>query len=69
MEENKQHILDLLLPTLQATRDLGDLKNLRYEKGFGGEYVIAEFESGTKSCNVTMDSGVAMVRDVLKALR
>ena len=69
MEENKQHILDLLLPTLQATRDLGDLKNLRYEKGFGGEYAIAEFESGTKSCNVTMDSGVAMVRDVLKALR
>ena len=69
MEENKQHILDLLLPALQATRDLRDLKNLSYEKGFDGEYVIAEFESGTKSCNVTMDSGVAMVRDVLKALK
>jgi len=69
VEENKQHILDLLLPALQATRDLRDLKNLSYEKGFDGEYVIAEFESGTKSCNVTMDSGVAMVRDVLKALK
>lgn len=32
MREDKQKILDLLLPALQATRNLHDLKSLEYSE-------------------------------------
>ena len=64
MEENKQEILDLLLPALQATRNLSDLKNLTYDNH--REIVIACFEKGVKFANVEGDSGTAMIKDILK---
>lgn len=62
--ECKQDILDALLPALQKTRNLHDLVTLIYNAD--KEMVIATFASGgTKLVNVAMDSGTAMVRDVV----
>ena len=62
--EDKQHICDLLLPALQATRSLYDLAALDYIAD--EEVVIATFTSGfTKRINVEADSGIALIKDVL----
>lgn len=62
--ENKQKILDTLLIPLRETRALSDLYKLEYDSD--REVVIATFEKGyTKEANVAMDSGIAMIRDVL----
>lgn len=69
MKEDKQKILDLLLPALQATRNLDDLMSLVYVKlENGGERVISIFPAGDKVVNITMDSGVAMIQDVIKGI-
>lgn len=64
--ENKQTILNLLLPTLQATRNLYDLISLDYDKE--KEIVIAHFANGKKLVNVEGDSGTAMIKDILKKI-
>lgn len=65
--EDKQKILDLLLPALQATRNLYNLKALEYEDKT--ETVKATFRNGyTKRANVACDSGTAMIRDVIKQI-
>ena len=65
--ENKQHICDLLLPALQATRGLSDLMSLDYDRD--AEIVIATFTSGySKTANVAMDSGTAMIYDIMKQI-
>lgn len=67
--EDKQKILDLLLPTLQATRKNADLKELTYKARNNNEFVICKFESGFELfVNVTMDSGMAMIRDIMRAI-
>ena len=63
MREDKQKICDLLLPALQATRSLYDLQELEYSEG--RELVYAKFPGGTKVVNVAMDSGTAMIRDII----
>lgn len=65
--ENKQEILDLLLPALQATRNLSDLVNLEYRED--RELVYAKFANGNqKIANVAMDSGTALIRDVIEQI-
>ena len=65
--ENKQTICDLLVPVLQATRNLHDLISLEYNKF--DEEVVATFESGyTKTAYVAMDSGTAMIKDIIKQI-
>lgn len=67
MREDKQKICDLLLPALQATRSLYDLQELEYSEE--RELVYAKFESGyQKVVNVAMDSGTAMIRDIVKQI-
>ncbi len=62
--EDKSKICDLLLPALQATRNLHDLEDLEYIPE--QEAVLATFASGaTKKANVSMDSGTAMIRDII----
>ena len=64
MEENKQKICDLLLPVLQATRNLYDLVSLVYDEK--SETVKATFVTGyTKIANVAADSGTSMIRDII----
>ena len=68
MKEDKQRILDLLLPALQATRDLHDLVSLRYVWCSKSEqYVVGTFDNGyMKQVNVSMDSGTGMIKDIME---
>ena len=65
--ENKQRILDLLLETLQATANAADIASLTYDAE--RESVTVTFENGgSRIVNVAMDSGTAMIRDVMANL-
>ncbi|MBR2995437.1 MAG: hypothetical protein IKF45_01880 [Lachnospiraceae bacterium] len=68
--EDKQRICDLLLPVLQATRDLYDLQKLVYSRiNEYDEIVTATFANGyEKRANVSMDSGIAMIRDICRQI-
>ena len=62
--EDKQKICDLLLPALQETKNLHDLEKLTYNED--SETVVATFGYGAKKIvNVHMDSGTAMIRDII----
>ena len=65
--ENKRTICSLLLKTLQATDNAHDLVSLEYNAE--RESVTAIFASGgTRDINVAMDSGTAMIRDIMNHL-
>ena len=69
MDEDKQLICDLLLKTLQATRGGSKLVNLFYSVESGRETVMAEFQGGWKKvADVTMDSGAALIFDVMRQI-
>ena len=54
----------MLLPALQETRNLHDLVELEYRAD--RELVYAKFTSGNyKIVDVAMDSGIAMICDVV----
>lgn len=63
--EDKQKILDLLLPALQATRNLSDLVELEYRED--RELVYAKFKSGRyKIIDLsTAKSGLDMLEEVI----
>lgn len=68
--ENKQLICDLLCAALKATRDQQDLQSLTYHfNGPDDQMVTIAWSEGGTSVNVSMDSGIAMIRDILEALR
>ena len=64
--EDKQKILNLLCRTLQATDNAADLVNLTYLPH--EDAVIVRFVNGRRRVNVAMDSGTAMIRDVVNNL-
>ena len=65
--ENKQRILDVLLPALQETCNLHDLVEMEYRAD--RELVYAKFASGyQKIANVALDSDVAMIVDVIRQI-
>ncbi len=68
--ENKQKICDLLLKAVQATSNAWDCEALNYEElPNGDEQVTIIWESGGKKVvNVSMDSGTAMIRDIMANL-
>ena len=70
MDENKQLICNLLTVALQATSGGWDLVSLTYHpavKGVSGETVTVLFRNGyTKEVNVNLDSGTAMIKDIIK---
>lgn len=67
MSENKQHICDLLLDTLQATNNAGDIVSIIYDDIT--EKVWVKFDGGgIRTINVAMDSGTAMIRDIMSNL-
>lgn len=66
MKEYKQAICDLLLVTLNATRDGRDVVSLDYIKTDVSEEVVVTFENGhQKRVNVACDSGTAMIKDIM----
>ena len=66
VEEDKQAICDKLLEALQLTSNLHDLLYLKYLPD--KEQVVAHFPGGNKTVNVAMDSGTAMIRDIIKGI-
>ncbi len=67
MEENKQAICDKLAEALRLTRNCrDDLIGLEYEPT--REQVTVHFIGGDIPVNVAMDSGTAMIRDIMRAL-
>lgn len=68
--ESKQYITQSLFDLLKLTREYGsELVRLDYIKNDAEEVVVAEFISGsTKTINVHMDSGIALIKDVVKHL-
>lgn len=65
--EDKNLICALLLMVCKATRGAGDLMSLVYDEG--KETVTATFANGGKrKINVEMDSGTAMIRDIMNGL-
>ena len=65
--ENKQEICNALVKTLKLTRDAFDVADLIYNAE--NETVMVLFKmGGTRIINVAMDSGVAMIRDIMRGL-
>lgn len=65
MHEDKQLICDLLASALQQTRNQWDLLALQYDDAT--ETVTARYINGggQRVINVALDSGIAMIRDIL----
>ena len=63
---SKQVILDLLLPAIQATSAGDDVTALRYDPEKEVVYVDFECQRSGRVINVAMDSGWAMIKDVVK---
>lgn len=68
--EDKQEICNLLCAALKATRDQHDLVEIVYQRRANDrETVTLFYENGHKrSINVSMDSGIAMMRDILRGV-
>lgn len=67
LEEDRQLICMRLTEVLQLTRALWDLEELVYDDKKGA--VRAYFANGGgKTANVAGDSGVAMIKDILKQI-
>lgn len=65
--ENKAEIAKQLCTTLQMTREYKELDALEYAKNGYEEIVVATFSNGyTKKINVAHDSGIAMIRDIIR---
>ena len=65
--ESKQDILDALTECLKLTRDQHDLEAMIYDDVL--ETVTVAWQHGAQIVNVACDSGIAMIRDVLNAIR
>ena len=68
--ENKDLICNELAKLLKLTRNQSDLKALKYEILDNREDIVTvERESGgRKVVGVSMDSGTAMIRDIMRAI-
>ena len=67
--ENYQEICNLLRFTLKQTRQFDDLVKLEHLQEGRERYVVATFDGGyTKQIRVTMDSGIAMIKDIIRNL-
>lgn len=65
--EDKQKICDALLEALKLTREAGDAVGIDYDNE--AEIVTVTFEGGgNRRINVGMDSGTAMIRDIMNHL-
>lgn len=72
MAESKTSVVEHLMITLQKTSYYHDLMYLDYQNNeeAGTEVVVAGFNNGlTKTINVHMDSGIALIEDVLRGLK
>lgn len=67
MDENKQAICDKLAEALKLTRNCFDLQEIKYDAE--REVATVVFKNGGVPVNVAMDSGTAMIRDIMRAIQ
>ena len=69
--DNKAQFVEQHLSPLLVAAEVGICDAKYHKNAFGyDEVVVVTFDSGTAvPCNVTWDSKIAIVRDVLKQLR
>ena len=63
--EPKQEILNLLVKAIQQTRAGQDVVDLRYDPDKEVVYVDFEHSQSGRIINVALDSGWAMIKDVV----
>ena len=65
--EDKQYIFDMLLNTFKATYSYRDLVDITYIKSKESDesHVVIHYLSGTRIICTTMDSGFAMIKDII----
>lgn len=68
--EDKATIIYMLFQALRYTVAGVDIAEIRYEQiSNGDEFAIIVFDNGRhKPVNITADSGLALMRDILRAL-
>ena len=66
MREDKQAICNALCTALQLTRSGSDISEIEYHAE--GEYVTVYYTTGHININAAFDSGMAMIRDILRGL-
>ena len=70
--ESKAKITKKLFELLQMTRDGEDIEDMEYvndPNSIGREHVYIKYKDGyMKRVNVSMDSGSALIRDVLREI-
>lgn len=69
--EDKQAICDALAATLRLTRNHSDLDRIEYENDeeLGLEFATIYWNGGySREVNVSLDSGTAMIRDIMKVI-
>ena len=68
--EDKQEICNLLCETLAATRDHEEIQSIIYKKEQNKEIAVVSYiNGGSYVVNVSMDSGTAMIRDIMEAIK
>lgn len=68
MKENKQQICDALMEVFKLTRERDNIVSLEYD--VNTEIVCVHYASGFKLLiNVAMDSGMAMIKDIMNNIR
>lgn len=65
--EDKQFICDILLNALRATDNYRNLVDITYIKSKESDesHVVIHYLSGTRIICTTMDSGFAMIKDII----
>ena len=71
--ENKAQITQALFEAVKLTRAGQDIESMEYSndpKSYGREHVIIKFKNGyLKRVNVCLDSGAALIRDVMREVK
>ena len=66
MSENKREIVQKLKELLQITREGSGVKDLILDEK--EKCVTIVYECGSKQVNVEADSGIALIRDVIRSI-
>ena len=68
--EDKQNIINYLFHTLKQTVAGLGLESIRYEQLVNGdEIAVLIYDNGyRKSVNISCDSGISLMRDILRAI-
>lgn len=68
MNENKQEICDALAEALKLTRDGANIARIEYNSHTEHALIYFKDDAVLFPVNVTCDSGIAMIRDIMRVM-